>query len=114
MNSEHQSDSVNSEFSLQKKKPLNKRLKNLWKQHVNGEKRMVATKVQKSMGNNFRSQEKGVLGKRVSGESSVTPKETKNTQGYWAQQYIWYSERHSQERSILLQKPPSKSPFLGS
>ena len=37
------------------------------------------------------------------------PKETKNIQGYWAQQYIWHSERDSQERRILLQKPPSKN-----
>ena len=35
-------------------------------------------------------------------------------QGYWAQQYVWHSERHSQERHIFLQKPPSKTPFLGS
>ena len=37
-----------------------------------------------------KSQEKGVLAKRVSVESSVTGKETKSTQGYWAQQYIWH------------------------
>ena len=38
--------------------------------------------------------------------------ETKSTQGYWAQQYIWHSERHSQERRIFLQKPPSKKPLF--
>ena len=36
----------------------------------------------------FRNQEKGVLAKGVSVESSVTAKETKNTQGYRPQQYI--------------------------
>ena len=44
--------------------------------------------------------------------SSVTPKETKNTQGCWGQQYIWHSEHHSQERRIFLHKPPSKSPLF--
>ena len=34
----------------------------------------------------IRSQEKGVLAKGVSAESSGTPKATNNTQGYWAQQ----------------------------
>ena len=30
-------------------------------------------------------------------------KETQSTQGYWARQYIWHSQRHSQERRTLLQ-----------
>ena len=34
----------------------------------------------------LRNQEKGVLAIGVSVESSVTAKETKNTQGYWPQQ----------------------------
>ena len=58
------------------------------------------------------NQEKGVLAKGVSVESSVTPKETKNTRGHWAQQFIWHSERHSQERRIFWQKPPSKNPLF--
>ena len=53
----------------------------------------------------FRNQEKGVLAKGVSVESSVTPKETKNIQGYWAQQYIWHSERHSQEKRTFCKNP---------
>ena len=61
-----------------------------------------------------RNQEKGLLAKGVSAESSVTSKETKNTRGYWAQQLIWHSERHGQERQIFLRKPPSKTPpFFG-
>ena len=32
-------------------------------------------------------------------------------QGYWAQQYIWHSERHSQDRRTFLQKPLVKTPF---
>ena len=56
----------------------------------------------------IRNQEKGVLAKGVSAECNVTAKETKTTQGYWPQQYIWHSERHSQERRTFLQKPPSK------
>ena len=62
-----------------------------------------------------RNQEKGVLAKGVSVESGVTANDITNTQGYWAQHYIWRSERHSQERPAFLQKPPSKKPFfLGS
>ena len=57
----------------------------------------------------IKSQEKGVLAKGVSVESSVTAKETKSTQGYWAQQYIG---RHSQERHTFFQKPPSKKTFF--
>ena len=34
-------------------------------------------------GRDFRNQEKGVIAKGVSAESSVTPKETKNVQGCW-------------------------------
>ena len=44
----------------------------------------------------LKNQEKGVLAKGVSAESSVTAKETKSTQGHWVQQCIWHSERHSQ------------------
>ena len=52
-----------------------------------------------------RNREKGVLYQRgVSAGSSVLPKETKSTQGSWAQQ-----QRHSQERRTFLQKPPSKN-----
>ena len=60
----------------------------------------------------LRSQEKGVLAKGISAESSVTPKETKKTPKYWAQQCIWHSEHHSQERRTFLQKPPSKKPLF--
>ena len=60
----------------------------------------------------FKNQEKGVLAKGVSVESSVTAKETKSTQGYWAQRYIWHSERHSQERPAYLEKTPSKNPLF--
>ena len=60
----------------------------------------------------FRNREKGVLAKGVSAGSSVTPKETENTQRYWAQQYIGHWERHSQERRTFLQKPPSKNPLF--
>ena len=42
--------------------------------------------------------------KGVSPESSVTPKGTKHPQGYWAQQYIWHSKRHTQERRTFWQK----------
>ena len=55
----------------------------------------------------------GVFAKGSSARSNVMPKEeTKNTQGYWAQQCIWHSERHSQERCTFLQKPPSKNPLF--
>ena len=54
---------------------------------------------------------KGVLAKGVSAEASVAPKETENNQGYWAQQCIWHSERHSQERRTYFCKNP---PSLGS
>ena len=30
----------------------------------------------------------------------------------WAQQYIWHSERRSQERRTFLQNPPSKTPLF--
>ena len=54
MNSEDQSDGVKLAFSLRKKiKTVNERLKNLWKQHVNGEKLMVATNVLSSTSRNF-------------------------------------------------------------
>ena len=59
----------------------------------------------------IRNQEKGVLAKGVSAESRVTPKETKNTRGYWAQQYISHSEHHSQERPTSWHKPLLKTPF---
>ena len=36
----------------------------------------------------LRNQEKGILAKGVSAESSVTPKKPNNTQGHWAQRYI--------------------------
>ena len=49
----------------------------------------------------YRNQEKGALATGVSAESSVAPKETENNQGYWAQQDIWHSERHSQEKRII-------------
>ena len=54
----------------------------------------------------IRPQEKGVLAKGVLAQSSVTPKETKNTQGYTAQQYVWHSEPHSQERRYYFAKTP--------
>ena len=54
---------------------------------------------------------RGVLAKGVSVESSITAKEMKATQGYWPQQYICHSERHSQERRTFLQKPPPKTPL---
>ena len=59
----------------------------------------------------IRSQEKGVLAKGVSTESSVTRKETINIQRYWAQPYIWHSERHSQERRTFCTNPLLKTPF---
>ena len=59
----------------------------------------------------FRNQEKEVLAKGVSAESSVTPKEPKNIQGYWAQLYLWHSEHHSQERRTLCKNPFLKPPF---
>ena len=37
----------------------------------------------------------------VSAECRVPTKETKHNQGYWAQQYIWHLERHSQERRTM-------------
>ena len=58
-----------------------------------------------------RNQEKGVLAKGVSTGSSVTPKETKNTQGYWAPADIWHSERYSQERRTSCKNPLLKTPF---
>ena len=53
-----------------------------------------------------------VLAKGVSAESSVRPKETKKIQGYWVQQYIWHSERHSQERRTFFRNPLLKPLFL--
>ena len=47
----------------------------------------------------------GGLVKGVSAESSVTPKEAKYSQGFWAQLHICHSE---QERRTYLQKPLSK------
>ena len=55
----------------------------------------------------IRNQAKGVLAKGVSAESSVTPKEAEYNQGYWAQQYIWHSERHRPREVYILHKPPS-------
>ena len=52
------------------------------------------------------------LEKGVSPASSVTPKKTNNAQEYWAQLYIWHSERHNEERRPFLQKPPPKTPLL--
>ena len=56
---------------------------------------------------NLRDQEKGVLAKGASAESSVTRKRTRNTQGNPTQQHISHSQRHSQDRRAFLQKPPS-------
>ena len=73
----------------------------------------LSTSGQKGSNSYFlRNQEKGVLAKGVSAESSVTLKETKRSRGYWAQQHVWHSERHSQERRTFLQKPPSKNPLF--
>ena len=58
------------------------------------------------------SQKGGVLAKGVSVESSATVKEAKVPPKYWAQQYIWHSERHSQERHTFLQKSPSRNPLF--
>ena len=60
----------------------------------------------------FRNQEKGVLAKGVSVESSVTAKATESTQGCWPQQYIWHSERHSQERRTFCKNPLLKPPLF--
>ena len=49
----------------------------------------------------IRNQEKGVLAKGVSANSSVTPK-IQNYPRILSQQYIWHSERHSQERHTRL------------
>ena len=35
-----------------------------------------------------------------------------NTQGYWARECIWHSERHSQERRTFLQTPFRKPPLF--
>ena len=59
----------------------------------------------------LRNQEKGVLAKGVSKKSTVTAKERKNTQGYWPQQHIWHSHRHSQDRCTFCRKPLLKTPF---
>ena len=53
---------------------------------------------------------KGGFSKGVSAETSVTLKETKNSLGYWAQQYIWHSEHQMQERRTYLQNPLLKPP----
>ena len=58
--------------------------------------------------NSLERKKGGSSGGGVSAESSVAPKKTKTTQGYWSQQ----SERHSQERRTFLQKPPSKHPLF--
>ena len=60
----------------------------------------------------FRNQEKGVLAKGVSAGSGVNSKKSENCQGYWAQQCIRHTERHSQERRICSQKAPSKNPLF--
>ena len=57
---------------------------------------------------------KGGFSKGVSVESSVTSEETKSTQGCWPQQYIWHSERHSQERRTFCGSPLLKTPFSWS
>ena len=43
---------------------------------------------------------------------ALLPRKTNNTPKYWAWQYIWHSERHSQERRAFLQKAPSKNPLF--
>ena len=50
------------------------------------------------------NQRKGVLAKGVSAESSLASKESNHTPKYWAQQYIWHSKRHSQERGTFRKK----------
>ena len=60
----------------------------------------------------FRNQEKGVLAKGVSVESSVTAKAAKNIQGYWPQQFIWgLKSAHSQERRTFCRSPLLKTSF---
>ena len=54
----------------------------------------------------LKSQEKGVLAKGVSVESSVTAKETKSTQGYWAQAP---DTKHANERKRKSAKRAQKS-----
>ena len=58
-----------------------------------------------------RNQEKGVLAKGVSVESSATTRNNKNIQGYWAWQYFRHSERHSQGRRAFCKKALLKTPF---
>ena len=53
---------------------------------------------------------RGDLSEGVSAESSVTNRKTINSQGYWAQQYTWHAERHSQERRTFLQRLPFLKP----
>ena len=60
---------------------------------------------------NFQEPRKGGFSKGVSAESSVTAKETKNTQGYWPQQYTWHSERHGQERHTFCKNHLPKTPL---
>ena len=54
----------------------------------------------------FRNEAKGVLSKGVSAESSVTPKETENNQGNWAQQYIWHSRAPQPREEYIFVKAP--------
>ena len=49
--------------------------------------------------------------KGVSAGSGVTCKKSENCQGYWAQQCIRHSERHSQERRKRCKTPLQKIPF---
>ena len=60
----------------------------------------------------FRNQEKGVFSKGGFCRVQCHSKGNKRYWGYWAQQYIWQSERHSQKRRIFSQKHPSKNPLF--
>ena len=63
----------------------------------------------------LRSQEKGILAKGVSAESTVTPKQTKHTQGYWAPAaHLALRAPQLKEVHMSATTPFQNPPFLGS
>ena len=52
----------------------------------------------------IRNQEKGVLAKGFCGVQCHAQGNKKYPRGHWAQQYVWHSEHHSQERRIFWPK----------
>ena len=57
-------------------------------------------------------QERGVLAKGVSAESSVTPKETRNIRGLLAPSSTFGTQSAKAKRGVYFAKPPSKSPLV--